>query len=139
MSTALFSFFGIIVGAALQYLFTRHLDNQKHHRELRTKAYTDYLTCVSEHAHLGRPRHSQESRELFARTTDAKCRICLYGSSLVIEAFAAFETLGAVVKTDEQRAAITGMVALMRSDSESGEQVKLPALEVVLLGAKQES
>ena len=136
MSTALFSFLGIVIGAALQYLVTRHLDNQKHHRELTTKAYTDYLACVSEHAHLGRARHSQEGRELFAKTTDAKCRICLYGSASVIEAFAAFEMLGAVVETDDERATFTNMVALMRNDSEGGGPVKLAALEVVLLGVK---
>ena len=95
MTTALFSFLGVVIGAALQYLFTRHLDNQKHHRDLRTKAYTDYLRCVSEHANLAVQRQSQEGRDLGARTADAKCRICLYGSATAIQAFAAFEKLGA--------------------------------------------
>jgi len=97
MSAAIFSFFGIIIGASLQYLFTRHLVNQKHHRELRTKAYTDYLECVSEQANLGKQRQSQEGRELGAKTADAKCRICLYGSSSAIGAFAKFERLGAIM------------------------------------------
>lgn len=137
MSTALFSFFGIIIGAALQYLFTRHLDSQKNSRDLRTKAYTDYLMCVSEQANLGRQRQSQEGRELSARTADAKCRICLYGSSSVVDAFAEFETLGATMTTMEQCAAFTRMVAIMRSDSTNGGQVKLSALQVVLLGAQR--
>jgi len=79
MTTAIFPYFGIIIGAALQYFFTRHLDNQRHHRELRTKAYTDYLKCVCEQANLGKPRQSEEGRELSTKTADAKCRICLYG------------------------------------------------------------
>lgn len=137
MSTALFSFFGIVIGAALQYLFTRHLDNQKHHRELRTKAYTEYLSCVCEHANLGRQRQSQEGKELAARTADAKCRICLYGSSSVVAAFAEFETLGATMNTEEQRAAFTRMVSIMRNDSASKGQVKLSALQVVLLGVQR--
>lgn len=137
MSTALFSFFGIVIGAALQYLFTRHLDNQKHHRELRTKAYTEYLSCVCEHANLGRQRQTQEGRELASRTADAKCRICLYGSSASVEAFAEFEKLGATMNSEQQRVAFTRMVAIMRSDSAAGGQVSIAALQVVLLGAER--
>jgi hypothetical protein len=88
MTAAIFSFFGVIIGALLQYFFTRHLDRQKHHRELRTQAYTDYLKCVSEHANLRTPRDSPEGRDLGFRTADAKCRICLYGSPIVVRAFA---------------------------------------------------
>jgi len=102
MSAAIFSFFGIVIGASLQYVFTRHLDNQKHHRELRTKAYTGYLKCVCEQANLAKQRQSQEGRELSTQTADAKCRICLYGSSSAVEAFAEFERLGATMNTPEQ-------------------------------------
>lgn len=137
MSTALFSLFGIAVGAALQYFFTRHLESQKHHRELRTKAYTDYLSCVCEQANLGRQRQSLEGRELATRTADAKCRICLYGSSSVVDAFAEFEMLGATMNSEQQRNAFTRMVAIMRSDSSGKGQANLGSLQVVLLGAER--
>lgn len=138
MSTALLSFFGVIVGAALQYLFTRHLDNQKYHRELRTKAYTDYLKCVSEHANIGNQRKSTEGRELATKTADAKCRICLYGSSSAVEAFAEFERLGATMNTPEQRTVFTRMVSIMRNDSAiGGGNVELKDLETVLLGVQR--
>ena len=134
MTAAIFSFVGVVVGAFLQYYFTRHLDGQKHHRELRTAAYTDYLKCVSELANLGRNRASQEGRELTFRTADAKCRICLYGSSAVIEAFARFERLGATMATPEQSISFTRMVSLMRNDSSRGEVVGDAELQTVLLG-----
>jgi hypothetical protein len=137
MSAAIFSFLGIVIGASLQYLFTRHLDTQKHHRELRTKAYTDYLSCVSEQANLGKQRQSQEGRELGAKTADAKCRICLYGSSSTVGAFAEFERLGATMNTPEQCAAFTRMVEVMRSDSATGGEVALADLEAVLLGVQR--
>jgi hypothetical protein len=137
MNAAIFSFFGIVIGASLQYVFTRHLDNQKHHRELRTKAYTDYLKCVSEQANLGKQRQSQEGRELAAQTADAKCRICLYGSSSAVGTFAEFERLGATMNTPEQCNAFTRMVSIMRNDSTNGGQVVLNDLEVVLLGAQR--
>lgn len=137
MNAAIFSFLGIVIGASLQYVFTRHLDNQKHYRELRTKAYTDYLKCVSEHANLGKQRQSQEGRELAALTADAKCRICLYGSASAVSAFAEFERLGATMNAPEQCSAFTHMVSIMRNDSINGGQVALNDLEVVLLGAQR--
>lgn len=134
MTAAIFSFFGVIIGALLQYFFTRHLDRQKHHRELRTQAYTDYLKCVSEHANLRTPRDSTDGRDLGFRTADAKCRICLYGSPVVVSAFAAFERLGATMNTKEQRTAFTQMVLEMRNDSAYNGHVELAELEAVLLG-----
>ena len=131
---AVFAFIGVVAGAGLQYLFTRYLDEQKHHRELRTVAYTDYLKAVSEHANLRRNRESAEGRGLGFRTADAKCRICLYGSSKVIEAFARFERLGATMATPEQSLAFTRMVSLMRNDSSRGEVVGDAELQTVLLG-----
>lgn len=139
MTAAIFSFVGVIVGAVLQYFFTRHLDSQKHHRELRTAAYTDYLKCVSEHASFGRKRESQEGQELASRTADAKCRICLYGSSDVIGAFANFERLGATMNTPEQCQAFTRMVSIMRDDSARGGLVEGADLQVVLLGYQASS
>ncbi|HLP99473.1 MAG TPA: hypothetical protein VK149_13630 [Sideroxyarcus sp.] len=131
MVAAMFSFLGIIIGALLQYFFTRHLDNQKHRRELKTKAYTDYLNSVCELANFGK-----RSPELSTKTADAKARICLYGSASAVSAFATFERLGATMNTPEQRNAFTNMVAIMRSDSGSDSQVALKDLEAVLLGVR---
>lgn len=135
MTTAIFSLLGIVTGALLQYFFTRHLDLQRSRREARTKAYTDYLLCVSEHANTARHISLQEVRNLAAKTADAKCRICLYGSSSVIEAFAAFEKQGATMNTAEQRASFTHMVSIMRRDSTNDLVVTPDNLQVVLLGA----
>jgi len=134
MSVAIFSVIGIIVGALLQYLFTRHLDNQRHRRDLRTHAYTDYLRGVSDQANLRPIVNTPDSRELAAKVADSKCRICLYGSPTVVATFAAFEHLGATMNTPEQRQAFTRMVAAMRDDSATGKKVDVRALEAVLLG-----
>ena len=133
MTVATFSFLGIIVGAALQYFFSRHLDSLRTHRDSRTKAYTDYLRCVSEHANSDQMR-SSDGHELGARTADAKCRICLYGSSDAIAAFAQFERLGATMSSPEQQTTFTQMVAIMRKDSTSSSNVALGDLQTVLLG-----
>lgn len=139
MTVAIFSFFGVIVGALLQYFFTRHLDQLRAHREARTKAYTDYLKCVSEHAHPAQFLESTDGHELGARTADSKCRICLYGSSPAIEAFAEFERLGAAMNTSQQRSVFTRMVAIMRHDSTSTPNVSSEDLQTVLLGVDRQA
>ena len=134
MTIAMFSFLGIVIGASLQYLFTRYLENQRHYRKLRTQAYTDYLRGVSEHAHLVVQRQGHEAREIFSRTADAKARICLYGSTAAIQALSSFENLGATMNTDKERTAFASMVLLMRNDSGSQPGTKIEEVETVLLG-----
>lgn len=138
MNTAVFSIVGLVVGAIMQFLFTRHLDNKKHQRDLRATAYVDYLQCVSEHANLGYQITSPEGRKLNSKTADAKCRISLYGAPAVISAFARFERLGATMNTDEQCGAFTDMVVAMRHDTLGGSSVAHTDLEAVLLGVRMQ-
>ena len=127
---------GIAIGASLQYVFTKHIENHKHQRDLRSKAYMDYLKSVCEHAQLRySPDPSKELQELFTRTADAKSRICLYGSKEAIQAFSQFERLGATMNTSEQREAFTNMVAIMRSDSGGEDCRQVEDLQTVLLGS----
>jgi len=130
---ALVSVVSVIVGAVLQYLFTRHLENQRHHRERRAQAYADYLKAVCDQAQLGNQLHP-EAHEVYARAADAKCRICLYGPAAVVHAFADFERLGARMTTPEQSGAFTKMVAAMRSDSGGVGTPTMESLHLVLLG-----
>lgn len=135
MNSAILSLVGLVVGAVLQFLFTKHLDNKKHHRDVRSKAYADYLLCVSKRANMGHQRQSNEGRQLNAETADAKCRISLYGAPTVVTAFAKFDRLGATMNTDEQCRAFTDMVLAMRQDALGDALVDPSDLEVVLLGA----
>lgn len=134
----LLSFFGIIIGATLQYFFTRHIENQRHLRELRSTSYMDYLKCVCEQAQFRFEENSKELKELFSRTADAKSRICLYGSNEAIESFATFEKLGATMNTTEQRDAFTNMVSIMRKDSGNDLSSNNKNLQIVLLGYHEE-
>ena len=130
----LLSFFGVIIGASLQYFFTKHIENQKHLRELRSTAYMDYLKCVAEQAQFKYKKNTKERIEIFSKTGDAKARICLYGSNSAIEAFATFEKMGATMITPEQREAFTKMVSIMRADSGTELCNDETDLQIVLLG-----
>lgn len=130
MSIALFSFLGIVVGASLQYLFSRYLEERKHHRLLQTQAYADYLRGVSEAAHLSL---AVKEEQAFARIADAKTRICLYGSQEVVMSLAKFERSGGVINNEEQREAFVALIQAMRGDS----NVKSTELELILLGSNE--
>lgn len=134
LGAAVLSFVGLLIGAALQFVFTTHLENRKHRREQRSTAYADYLRCVSEQANLGHQRQSAEGRELQARTADAKCRISLYGAASVLRAFADFERMGAGMNTPEQRESFAKMVVAMRRDAIGEEVVDASDMQVVILG-----
>jgi len=134
MAAAILSFVGLLAGAVLQFFFTKHNERKKYERDLRAKAYSDYLLCVSEQANLAHQRQSAEGRQLGARTADAKCRISLYGAESVVAAFARFERLGATMNTEEQRQAFTQMVIEMRRDAIGTSSASPADVEAVLLG-----
>ncbi len=138
MTTTIFSLIGIAIGASLQYLFSQYLDHQRHQRELKATAYTDYLYCVSEYANLGLKLQSADVADLATRTADAKCRVCLYGSSKLILAFARFEDLGATMNTKEQQEAFSNLVAEMRLDPGNKAAASLSQLQTILLGSDRD-
>lgn len=43
-------FAGVVIGASLQYVFTRQIEYKRSLREMKTKAYMDYLKGVCEQA-----------------------------------------------------------------------------------------
>lgn len=96
----------------------------------------DYLKCVCEQAQFRPKENSQERKELYTKTGDAKARICLYGSHEVIRAFSYFEKLGASMASNEQRLAFTNMVSIMRTDSGSKSGAPAEDLKNVLLGVR---
>jgi hypothetical protein len=67
-----------IIGASLQYLFSRSSETHKQLATLRSKAYVDYLRCVAELAKIGRPDRRQKDSDrrrrsdLLAQAADAE-------------------------------------------------------------------
>jgi hypothetical protein len=136
MTTALLSFFGVVIGASLQYIFTRYLETQRYRREQRTQACLDFLKSASEQFRLNYPEGSPEYDLLTAKTLDARQRICLYSSEKVIHAFAVFQKLGSNIETEEQRAAYVAMVAAMRDDSGNAYSLETQGdIKTVLMGS----
>jgi hypothetical protein len=127
MAIAFFSFLGVVVGASLQYLFTRFLEERRHRQSLQTEAYTDYIQAVAESRHID--LHAERA-SVFARLADAKTRICLYGSPEVITRLAEFESKGGVIGDGQQREAFMHVIEAMRGKS----KLQTSQVELIVLG-----
>ncbi len=131
MPASLDSFIGIVIGAILQYIFTRRLNTIRHHCDLRTKAYVDYLKAVCEQSNIDIQNRDSLRGDLRAKVADAKCRICLYGYRAAIQSFAEFEKAGANITRNPAK--FTEMVAIMRNDS-TREKAASKDIELMLVG-----
>ena len=130
MEVALYSILGIFIGAALQYVFTKVLEEKRHERDLRTQAYADYLRCVSEMKHVFIQKTAPQERELLARFTDAKVRMSLYGTDDVVRSLSRFEELGAQLDSPAQLEAFAALIQNMRI----GSSIDSRELHLVLFG-----
>jgi hypothetical protein len=72
---------------------------------------------------------------LFARTADAKTRVCLYGSDEVLTLLAAFEKEGSVISNAQQRSTFVRFVQAMRTNSKA----QISDIEVILFGGPHDN
>jgi hypothetical protein len=86
---------GVVVGATLQYFFSRSSENRKQQETLKVQSYIDYVKMVNTSLY-GNP-------EEYTRIADVRARIAVYGSSKVIEKIKAFEKSGSATSSKEYR------------------------------------
>jgi hypothetical protein len=108
---AVLSLFGVMIGASLQYYFGRTLEGRKQLALQRSQAYVDYFKVVALIAQHG------PSKDSLALAADAKVRVCIYGSPLVIKQLSAFEATGAAIKSAGSAAIIMDLLRAMRADT----------------------
>lgn len=105
---------GVTAGALLQYWLSRRTMLESRQTEQVSIAYADYLLGVAGVAQAQRHKDNTGLRESLRQLTDAKTRIAVYGDSQVIATMAAFERLGPVLATPEQRKAFVSIINAMR-------------------------
>lgn len=121
---------GVLLGAALQFWFTRSAERNKAIESLRAQAYVDYLGGVAASAYV---RSDEDIRDAHRDLANAKTRIAVYGSAEVIGALARFEESGAILTRGHNVAPFLEVVAAMRSELPS---VAGHDLELLLLGRR---
>lgn len=119
---------GVVLGAALQFWLSRTAERERYTTDQRSQAYADYLRAVAAAAHL---RCDEDLRDAYRDAADAKARIAVYGSSLVIKALSQFEEFGATLGDVGAGRAFLAVVSAMRSDCNV---VPERELELILLG-----
>jgi hypothetical protein len=130
---AILPLLGVLLGAALQFWFSRRAERSKAIESLRAEAYVDYLSGVAASAYV----HSDEDIRIAHRAlADAKARIAVYGSPQVISALARFEESGAVLARGNDVKPFLAVVACMRSEAPL---VAEHDLELLLLGRREKA
>lgn len=117
LTYALLPIVGIIIGAILQYSFSKHSDELKHQKNLKTQAYVDFLKGVSGLTVAHRNNDKNKKQEFMTLLVDAKTRISIYGSKEVIQKIANFWRADAQVDTPEQKHLFIKICQAMRSDN----------------------
>jgi hypothetical protein len=129
--TALLSAAGVMLGAGLQYYFSRSLESRKQLALQRSQSFVDYFKAIALIAQHG------PSREHSAMLADAKVRVCIYGSAEVVKLLRDFEAVGSVLNSIQSTTLITELLAEMRKDAGMGVTgVDREELRRILFGSK---
>ena len=97
---------GVIVGASLQFWFSRFSEERRGRHTLRSQAYVDFIKAVSSLAAAQRQANQTKIDDALLQLTDAKARIVVYGSKDVAVALAEFQRQGARLHTEGIRSFI---------------------------------
>ena len=127
--TGVLPLLGVALGAGLQFMLGKSLEIGRQLKLQKGQAYADYFRAVALAATKGK---AAEANGLAA---DAKTRICIYGSPVVVKRLGEFEKLGAVIATEESQLAISELLRAMRADlSGAAPQLDDEALRWALFG-----
>jgi len=133
--TAFIALIAAIIGAGLQYLFSRSTEKQKHFAALKTQAYVDYLKSVSKLAHA----RTSDRDLILSEAADAKTRICIYGSGAVISLLAEFERQGAKLTSKDSFSIFVRLCSQIRLEGLQKDSIPNEDIEIVLFGSNTHS
>ena len=126
--TAALSMVGVLIGAALQYVFGRTLESKKQIQTQKAQAYSDYFKATAALAQAS-------SKDGLAQAADAKTRISLYGSATVVHSLAEFERAGPRLDNPVSKAALLKALQSMRTDVGAGRSAAASSdLEAIIFG-----
>jgi hypothetical protein len=108
ISQTAFTFLAATIGAFLGAFLTRRTERFKHLQELRSAAYSDFISGVANAA--------QQSGGI-AQVADARARIAIYGGKGVVKSLSAFIARGAQTRNPEGMQAFAELCDLMRAET----------------------
>jgi hypothetical protein len=131
----LISILGIIVGALLNFFFTKLKDGHQKKIEQKSKSYTDMVKAITEITIAQKMGDDEMERIATALLIDAKIRVCIYGNQTVLEKTSIFFRYGAVLDNKESCLRFLDMITEMRKNSRTDkESINTSDISMLLLG-----
>jgi hypothetical protein len=115
--TALVSAIGVVIGASLQFWFSRLTTNWSRLQDKQIQAYVDFLKGVSGVAQSQRFKDKRAELDSSSLLADARARIAVYGHSEVLEALAEFDKTDRKLSSDSSLSAFMQLIQTMRKAS----------------------
>jgi len=125
---------GVLLGAGLQYIFSRSAEIKRHERTLRIDAYSDYLRSVGEAETMKMDPQVARRSDVLARAIAAKARVCVHGSAAVVSALAKFEGDSEPGLTPQKRKYFLEFVDAIRKDVGAHGDLNTEGVAYILFG-----
>jgi hypothetical protein len=124
---------GVIVGASVQFLFSRITESRKSYDKLRTDSYVDFIKGCAGVAMAQRFEDQDEHAKASTLMLDAKVRIAIYGDSDISKSVGAFfGKYGDFTKQEDRRAFVDLMCQMRRSVTGSISDADRVAIGLIL-------
>ncbi len=115
--TALVSAIGVVIGASLQFWFSRLTTNWSRLQDKQIQAYVDFLKGVSGVAQSQRFKDKRAELDSSSLLADARARIAVYGHSEVLAALAEFDKTDRKLSSESSLSAFMQLIQTMRKAS----------------------
>jgi hypothetical protein len=129
----LIAIFGVLLGASVQYLFSRLTEARKSSDKLRTDSYVDFIKGCAGVAMAQRFEDRSEEAKALALMLDAKVRIAIYGDPAISrEVGAFFAKYGDFSKEEDKRAFVHLICQMRRSVTGTISEADYAAISQIL-------
>ncbi|MDD5087278.1 MAG: hypothetical protein PHI18_00570 [bacterium] len=82
---------GFLVGTLMQAVFAQKMERQKRNAELIASAFSDFVEGIARAKFAVQSEDLSEQLEALSLQTEAKVKLCVYGSPSVVQALASLE------------------------------------------------
>jgi len=125
---------GVIIGASLQFFFSKISENKKQQKLLKNNAYADFLSAVAGIAISQKYNNKDKEIEYTILLANSKSKIAVYGSDKVISKIAEFWRIGPNLINPLSLTAFTLLVLEMRNDNHKSDNIKFNDISQLLIG-----
>ena len=126
---------GVIIGALLQFLFSKRSELRKQQNLLKITAYTDLIKGLAGMAISQQYKDFSKEKEYKMLVADAKSRICIYGDESVIKKISYFLKMGGTIDSIDSNKAFVDIIVEIRKKHIGSVDVNINDFSQLLIGA----